>query len=203
MANEITIDNARLVVANPTPELSEFIKERLSYVDKSKQYQLRKMGKSPWQRAQPAYAKLKSEVEGVLYQEADCGMSIGMSSGFLGLLRDNFSDLSIVGDERHETGKKIVIPWAVKPYALRDYQAEAVSLMLANPRGVINLATGLGKTLIATYFIQQYKRRALVVCPSESVAKQFYNDFIKCFGKQKVGFYGGGKKKISDITVGS
>lgn len=70
-----------------------------------------------------------------------------------------------------------------------------------NHRGVINFATGLGKTLVATHFIKAYKRKTLVICPSDSVAKQFYNQFVECFGKNKVGFYGGGKKKINDITV--
>jgi superfamily II DNA or RNA helicase len=110
--------------------------------------------------------------------------------------------LSGIVDNRKETGKKIALPWVKKPHALRDYQDEAVSLMLQEPCGLINLATGLGKTLLTLHFIQRYKKRALIVCPSDSVAKQFYELFEASFGKNKVGFYGGGKKKISDITIG-
>jgi elongation factor Ts len=40
------------------------------------------------------------------------------------------------------------------------------------------------------------------VCPSDSVAKQFYTQCVDAFGKSVVGFYGGGKKKINDITIG-
>ena len=88
------------------------------------------------------------------------------------------------------------------PYPLRPYQEEAVDLMLLNYRGLINFATGLGKTLVATHLVQRYKKRTLIVCPSDSIAKQFYTQFVDCFGKKKVGFYGGGKKQICDITIG-
>lgn len=71
-----------------------------------------------------------------------------------------------------------------------------------NSRGLLNLATGLGKTLTAVHLVKRYKKNALIVCPSESVAKQFYEQLVNAFGQNKVGFYGGGKKKIKDITVG-
>ena len=32
--------------------------------------------------------------------------------------------------------------------------------------------------------------------------KQFNKELCECFGEEKVGFYGDGKKKIKDITVG-
>ena len=152
-----------------------------------------------WQRNSPAYAQLQKEVKGKLYEEI--GNKIVISSCFLDLIK---TELNLVAssDLRKETGKKIALPWVNKPFALRDYQEEALDLMLSNPRGLINFATGLGKTLLALHFIQRYKRRALIVCPSESVARQFYDLFESCLGKPKVGFYGGGKKKICDITIG-
>jgi len=67
---------------------------------------------------------------------------------------------------------------------------------------VVNFATGLGKTLLSVHLIKRNKKRALVVCPSESVASQFFSILEKSFGSNRVGFYGDGKKKIKDITVG-
>jgi superfamily II DNA or RNA helicase len=189
-----------MIITDPSQDLRRFIQSELTYTDKSKQYQLRRMSKNLWQRNSPLYDKLKNEVSGALYEEI-APDKISLSSGFYHLLKDKLNILAPM-DMRSETGKKVVLPWAKKPHDLRDYQEEAVDLMLRNPRGVINLATGLGKTLLATHFVQRYKRRALIVCPSESVAKQFYKQFVSCFGQAKVGFYGGGKKKIGDITVG-
>ncbi|CAM6003890.1 unnamed protein product [Sphagnum balticum] len=203
MLSHVAIYNDRLIITDPTQELRDFIQSELTYTDKSKQYQLRRMGKNLWQRNSPAYKQLQSEVNGALYEEI-APDKVAMSSCFVELLKDKFNCNNSPLDLRSETGKKIALPWVKKPYALRDYQEEAVDLMLhrSNYRGLINLATGLGKTLIATHFIQRYKRRALIVCPSESVAKQFYGQFVDCFGKNRVGFYGGGKKNICDITVG-
>jgi superfamily II DNA or RNA helicase len=199
MQNRVVVSNDHVIIEDFTDNVKEYIEKTLVYTDKSKQYQLRRMARNVWQRNSPAYAQLQKEVKGTLFTELQ--NTITMSSCFATLLNEDLG-LSPTVDNRKETGKKIALPWVNKPHALRDYQEEAVSLMQANPRGLINLATGLGKTLLALHFIQRYKRRALIVCPSESVAKQFYTLFESCFGKSKVGYYGGGKKKISDITIG-
>lgn len=200
MPDLIEVYNDRLIIDNPSKELRGFIETTMVYRDKSKQYQLRRMGKSMWSRKSPAYAQLQKEVDGVLYKETPLG-NLEVNSCFLDLLMDKFKTLHIK-DNRMESPNKIALPWVNKPFALRDYQEEAVDLMLSKPRGLINLATGLGKTLLTTHFVQRYKRRALIVCPSESVAQQFYEQFVDCFGPAKVGFYGGGKKRISDLTIG-
>lgn len=195
----ISVQNDIIHITNPTDSIVNIIKNDLTYVDKSKQYQLKKMARSPWSRNSPLYRKLQQEVEGKLYTESD--NSIQVSAAMFDHLSSEFKNATVI-DSRKETGVKIVCPWVEKPHDPRPYQEEAIELMLSNYRGVINFATGLGKTLVATHFIKRYKKKALVVCPSDSVAKQFYDLFVKCFGKQKVGFYGGGKKKVSDITVG-
>ena len=199
MANHLTVSNDKIVIVDPSQDVLDFLDASLTYTDKAKQYQLRRMSRNVFLRSTPAYKKLQQEVKGKLYEQN--ANSISTSSGFLDLIKSE-CNLAVAVDTRCETGAKVAYPWVNRPYPLRDYQEEAVDLMMNNYRGVINLATGLGKTLIATHFIQRYRRKALVVCPSESVANQFYEQFVDCFGKGKVGFYGGGKKKICDITIG-
>ena len=194
---QVIVDNDIITVDSPTPKLLSIIQKELVYKDKSKQYQLKRMMRNPWFRTSDLYHKLKSEVDGKLFNHENNVLT------FPSTFYEQFSsELSSIVDNRKETGKTLPLPWVDKPHDLRDYQEEAVQLMLDNPRGIINFATGLGKTLAATHFIKRYRRHALIVCPSESVAKQFYNDFVSAFGKQKVGFYGGGKKQIRDITIG-
>lgn len=195
---QIIVNNDFITISNATAILENSVREELSYKDKSKQYQLRRLGRTVWGRNSPAYKQLQKEVNGQLFEEKNGNLIL--SSCFYKHFESMFSNASII-DNRTETGKKIVVPWVKKPHALRPYQEEAVDLMLNNYRGVINFATGLGKTLVATHLVQRYKKNTLVVCPSDSVAKQFYNQFVECFGKNKVGFYGGGKKQISEITV--
>jgi superfamily II DNA or RNA helicase len=193
------VSNDAITITDPSPSIVTWANKNLSYTDKSKAYQLRRMSKNVYLRSSPIYAKLQAESKGQLHSLVDDKLII--PSTFFNDIKDELAKFRIT-DLRSETGKKIVVPWVKKPFDLRPYQEEAVDLMMANYRGLINLATGLGKTLLATHLVQRYKRRTLIVCPSESVAKQFYKQFVDCFGQNKVGFYGGGKKKISDITVG-
>ena len=193
---QVLIENDKITVQDPTPELLSVIHKNLSYKDKSKQYQLKRMSRSPWARTSPLYKKLQSEVNGQLFTYENNRL----------IFPSTFSHLCPVDsntiDSRKETGVTLPLPWMKKPFDLRDYQEEAVQLMLIKPRGLINFATGLGKTLVATHLVKRYRRKALIVCPSESVAKQFYKEFVEAFGKNKVGMYGAGKKQISEITVG-
>lgn len=200
---QVTVNNDFTTISGADTQLLALLQSELTYTDKAKQYQLRRLSKTIWGRSSLLYKQLQQEIQGKLYEMRRNDMVI--SSAFFGYLQENFSthlqNAQII-DNRKLTGTKIVVPWVNKPYQLRPYQQEAVDLMLTNYRGVINFATGLGKTLVATHLVQQFKKRTLIVCPSDSVARQFYDQFVECFGKKKVGFYGGGKKQISEITVG-
>jgi superfamily II DNA or RNA helicase len=191
------VDNSLIAIENPSDELLSIVKEELVYKDKAKQYQLKRMSRNTWSRNSPLYKQLQQEVEGKLYELN--GNTLTFSSCFFNQYKDL---LGITADKRILTGKTVSLPWVKKGDDMRDYQAEAVDLMMANYRGLINFATGLGKTLVALHFVKQYRKRTLIVCPSDSIAKQFYKLFVDSFGKNKVGFYGGGKKTIADITIG-
>ncbi len=196
-----TFTNEQLEFIDPTDELVDFVKKNLSYVDKAKQFQLKRMSKNPWMRTSPAYVALQQSVKGQVFSHN--GNTLTVPSGFFDMFVENFPNENYT-DSRKETGKKISLPWEVKPYELRPYQIEVVDLLLqpTKYRGIVNFATGLGKTLTAIHLIKRYKRTALIVCPSDSVAKQFYTQCETAFGKGVVGFYGAGKKKINDITIG-
>jgi superfamily II DNA or RNA helicase len=199
MPNDVVVYNDHLIISNFSDDVKKFVENHFTYMDKSKQYQLRRMARNTWQRNSSQYTQLKKEVKGNLYQEI--GGELVMSSCFVDVIRNELN-LTPRVDNRSETGTKISLPWVNKPNSLRDYQEEAVQLMLSNPRGLINFATGLGKTLVALHLVQRYKKRALIVCPSESIARQFYELFEQCLGKHKLGFYGGGKRKLGEVTIG-
>ena len=65
-------------------------------------------------------------------------------------------------------------------YYPRDYQEEAIYRALTNKRGVLQLATGSGKSLVqyalVRYMIAENKKVILVV-PSISLVEQMYSDF--------------------------
>ena len=193
---KIIAHNDIIEIFDPKVGLEANLKEVLSYTDTAKQYSLRRMAKNPFMKKQAAYKQLEKEVYGCLLEKTDTG-SLIIPSGFYHLI----SHLS-VDDRRHETGKDISLPWKNKPFTMRDYQDEGHECMVDNWRGIINFATGLGKTLTAVHAIRSIKKRTLVLCPGVSIADNFYDELVAAFGESRVGYFGDGKKKIKDITVG-
>jgi DNA excision repair protein ERCC-3 len=193
----IDLYNGYIKISSPSDELREYLSGLLYYQDKSKRYQLKKMSKNPFLRASKAYEKLQQESEGNLLEVdgQDVIVPPGMSDVF-----DGYQ----VNDFRTETGIEISLPWrdTQATIKLRDFQQEAVDIAKNNWRGIINFATGLGKTKTAICLIREIKRKTLVVCPSKSIAKQFKEELEERFGTNRVGFIGDGIFKPSDITVG-
>ncbi len=190
------ITNNITIIKEPTISLESRLNELLSFKDKSAEYVLRKNKNNSWYKRTAAYQEnMKKLNRSLLYKLSDG--SLAMPTGFAHLL-DNIK----VEDRRQETGGNVPLPWINEPFDLRDYQQEALDLMEDNYRGIINFATGLGKTLLAVHAIKKFKKKTLIVVPGSSIGKQFYSDLVEAFGEQKIGFYGNGKKKIKDITVG-
>lgn len=185
--------NHGLEIDDPSPEEKRNIIDMLSYTDKSKQYQAKRLKRSSW-ASQKAIEDATIASYGCLLETSPTGKY---------LVPPGFSDkFTIDIDNRKDTGSTISLPWVKQPPDLRPYQDEAVSAMMSVFRGTVNMATGLGKTLTTVHFIRRLKRKTLVVCPSSAIANGFYKELVSAFGESKVGFIGGGKKKIKDITVG-
>lgn len=194
---KILVDNSTVVIENPSDALRSDLKSLLSFRDKAKEYQLSKMAKNPYTRNSKAYTQLKSEIENCLVEfEKD---SLSFPAPLLPL-----TDLIPNEDRRSDTGKTISLPWAhqSKAIKLRDYQQEAVDAAIKNYSGIICLGTGLGKTKCAIVLIRELKKKTLIIVPSKGIANQIYDELCDVFGKNRIGFYGSGKKKMGDITVG-
>lgn len=97
-----------------------------------------------------------------------------------------------------------LIPWNKVPeYELREYQAKSVESLLKAKHGHISIATGGGKSSIILELAKRTGLKSLIIAPSESIAKQLYDDFITYLGKKYVGFYGSGKKQSDKLfTIG-
>ena len=190
------ITNNVTIIKDPTLAIESRLNKHLSFKDKAAEYVLCKNKNNSWYKRTAAYQEnMKKLNKSLLYKLSDG--SLAMPTGFAYLIQN--IDME---DRRTDTGARIPLPWVKKPYDLRDYQEEALLLMKDNYRGIINFATWLGKTLLAVHAIKHFKKRSLIVVPGSSIGKQFYNDLVEAFGEQKVGFFGDGKKKIRQITVG-
>lgn len=56
---------------------------------------------------------------------------------------------------------------------LRDYQKDAVKQLCINHGGIISMPTGSGKTFTAISFIEQIKKKTLVICPTCYLVEQW------------------------------
>jgi superfamily II DNA or RNA helicase len=191
------VTNKFTLIQNPTDVVVRSLTDLMRYEDKAARFALRRMEKNPWLKKDATYHKLKASVEGNLLQTLSGG-HLAFNSGLSYLIPPSVS----IEDRRKDTGAKLAFPWKKQPFGLREYQEEAVQVCLGNWRGIVNFATGMGKTLTALHLIKRLQRKTLVIVPSDSIAKQFYKELETAFGEHRVGLYGGGKKKIREITVG-
>ena len=68
MLSRALVNNNEIVITDPSPEVLSWANRTLSYTDKSKNFQLRRMAKNPFLRASPAYAKIQAEAKGQLHR---------------------------------------------------------------------------------------------------------------------------------------
>jgi len=86
-------------------------------------------------------------------------------------------------------------------YDLRDYQRAALDAWMANDRrGVLELPTGSGKTVVAVAAMAALSTPTLVVVPTVDLLTQWRRELETEFGVD-VGQLGGGQQTIEPLTV--
>lgn len=83
---------------------------------------------------------------------------------------------------------------------LRDYQEKVVEDAIKSERGVIKVATGGGKTVIAAAIVARLNLKTLFVVYSIDLLEQTADEFEKMF-QIKVGKIGGGQCDIKQINI--
>ena len=88
-------------------------------------------------------------------------------------------------------------------YELRDYQREAMEAWRgANDRGVVELPTGSGKTVLAIGAMTDLDAATLVVVPTIDLLEQWRRELEAEFGDDvTVGQLGGGEQRVEPVTV--
>ena len=86
-------------------------------------------------------------------------------------------------------------------YKLRDYQSEALAAWeAADNRGVLELPTGSGKTVIGITAIERVATPTLVVVPTVDLLDQWVEELRREFDRP-IGRLGGGSQRLESITV--
>ena len=93
------------------------------------------------------------------------------------------------------------LPALSSTYTLRDYQREALDAWESNDRrGVLELPTGSGKTVIALSAIASAGTPAIVVVPTVDLLEQWHRELSSTFDAP-VGRLGGGEQTVEALTV--
>ena len=201
------ISPTKALVLNAINEDYEKLREELTYTNTSISYQLKKHYKSNWLKQnkpdewQNRLEELKANVKKtLLYQEN--GQTF-IRPGSIPQLDGWFSKIEskIVYPEA-----KAPYPWYKKPnYEPYSYQTETVDLLIENAKSGVpcaaQLATGLGKSYIMALATRKLGLRTLIVTPSTSIFYELLGFFEQCFGPNKVGTLGDGKKKTNKPIV--
>ncbi len=84
--------------------------------------------------------------------------------------------------------------------SLRDYQQEAVTVMLAKRSGILQAGTGAGKTVMALAIIAERKQPTMIVVHTKELLNQWVERIDQFLGI-KAGIIGAGKFDIRPVTV--
>jgi len=87
---------------------------------------------------------------------------------------------------------------------LRDYQKEVLELWEKNNgRGVIELPTGAGKTIVGLAAITKKRTSTIILVPTLTLLSQWRQKITEILGlkNKHIGILGGGKKEIKSLTV--
>jgi superfamily II DNA or RNA helicase len=133
-------------------------------------------------------------------------LPIGFRQGLIKTLTDyaeykkqklniTFEDTRIINNEVVLMPDKFV-----NGVVLRDYQIDAVRTFMRNGIGILELATGSGKTEIAIEIIRQLKCKTLFMCDKIELLRQTKKRIEEALGIE-VGQIGAGVTDIKPITV--
>ena len=86
-----------------------------------------------------------------------------------------------------------------EPY---PYQLEILDVIDKNDRGIIKVATGGGKSLIAALIAAKLGKKAIIYVIGKDLLYQFY-DFFSLVFNEKIGIIGDGKCDIHNINIAS
>lgn len=176
----------------------ESLTKSLSYVNTAFKHQAKRHYENKWLRNKNKEAwekkldELKSRINNcLLFQEEDGRYWV--RPGSIPYL--NPAEGTVKNLVKYPTPKKV--PWAKPmPFDLYDYQELSVEKLIEICHGNVELCTGAGKSAIILQVCRETGFRTCIIAPSQSIFNELLEKFEHHLGKDKVGAFGDGKKKI-------
>lgn len=136
-----------------------------------------------------------------LFKTAERCFPSGLASRVEKIVRDSGVDCDICWPDEPDTFNLSFPAEASRPpTALREYQGQCVEAGLTNRRGIFEVATGGGKTIIAAFLIRRICRPALFLVHTRDLMYQTISVLERELGIA-IGCAGDGKMDIQHVTV--
>ena len=183
------------------PEELDLLRKFLSYTNTAAQqdvkrhynnYYFKSRNSEKWQAALDV---LKSKVHCNLVFEDDLGIYIRPGS-IPYLVADPRFCLEITNEIVYPTPTPV--EWAELPgFNLYPYQEAAYPELIKEKHGAVSMCTGSGKSQIIMELLRALGQDSVVVVPSASIFNELLEKAQFLFGKNMVGGYGDGKKRLN------
>jgi len=139
----------------------------------------------------------------------DLSFSYGLLERVKKFYKDNNIELEVIDERPEKTISKElnILPKLKKlnktPY---PFQSKILEDIKDYDRGIIKVATGGGKSLIAALMIASKNKQSVLYVIGKDLLYQFYNFFCSIFGENQVGIVGDGRciiKKFNIVSIWS
>lgn len=187
MENQVTIQvgniESKIVDILPIPVIMNISSKTSYYISGAQFSQYAKSGQ--WDGTKKLFSqKNQSFPTGLLNRVLKCLYAFGY--------KVNFEDTRV-----KPVSKK---PIKLKGIKLRDYQEDCINELSKKSRGIIQVGTGGGKSILVSGLISRLNVKTLIIVPTSGLLYQTAEVLSKVTGK-KIGMIGDSLKDIRDITV--
>jgi superfamily II DNA or RNA helicase len=205
-------DNASLLfLENINEEIVNEVKKFLSYEDKTKEYEYRRLKENQWmvnkigpKRFQQQLNKLQNEIKVCLLKENLNNKQYPFYT-LSGLAQDLDKEFGLRLINKTIYPENKLIPFNKKdPYVLRNYQKAIVDNLTGGNKlypKAIEASVSAGKSLCMVELAKRFGLKTLIVVPTINIANQMFELFKEMFGAKYVGLFGDGKKQSDKLFV--
>jgi superfamily II DNA or RNA helicase len=199
------VSPTKALISNYSAQEFEDLKVELTYTNTAAQHMVKRHFNNQWARRQNPTGwqikldELKAEVKKTLVFQDDDGKFFVRpgSLPYLSMFSRDNSEITYT----YSIPKRIA--WAKPlPFELYPYQTESFVNLINVQHGNVELCTGAGKSAILLKLCRETGFKCAIIAPSRSIFRELMKSFEKYLGKNNVGGFGDGKKKIGKrITI--
>lgn len=196
---KIEVTNPSKAFLEATQEEFDRLYKLLSYTNTANQHLLKRHYANHWAKSKNLQAwqvkleELKNSIHNTLIFEENGKKFI--RPGSLPYLVESGLSCEITNKVIYPTPKRV--PWAKPlPFELHPYQEQSATSLIKAIHGNVELCTGAGKSAILLKVCRETGFRTAIIAPSKSIFLELLEKFEYHFGKNMVGTYGDGKKKL-------